>query len=204
MKNPCEERRKYFRVDDEVILHYREVSREVAEASIRPESDTVADGFTLGARFAALNQELVPLMREIQSDSRATARYLAAVDMKLDMLARVLLRAESESGSVAADEPARKVNISAGGIAFTTDRLLNTGAVLELRMILLPEMIGLTAFGRVVASGPGETAPSGFRYLNSVEFVGLREAYRDLIVCHVRRREQEMLRRGRLDRSGLG
>ncbi len=199
-KNLSEERRKYFRIDDEVILHYREVPEGVANASNSPERDAPADGFTLGSRFAALNQDLTSLMRVIKSESTATARYLSVIDVKLNMLAQVLLSQES----IMANQPARNVNISAGGIAFTTDCLLNTGSDLELQMILLPEMIGLTTFGRVVVSGPSEEDPSDSRYRHSVEFVGLREVYRDLIVRHVRRREQEMLRKERANRSGPG
>ena len=194
----CGERRRYYRVDDEVILEYCEVSPDVEEASSRSERVTPADGFTLGARFAALSRQLTPLRREIESLSVPTARYLAAIDMKLDMLAQVLLSQES----FASDRPARKVNISAGGIAFTTDRALNKGSVLELRMILLPEMIGVAAVGRVVASRAEEQHPAQPRFRNSLEFVGLREAYRDLIVRHVRHREQEIRRKDRLNRNG--
>jgi hypothetical protein len=191
------ERRNYFRVDDEVILQYRQVSEDMLEASSRSEGDVPVDGFTLGGRFATLNQELIPLMREIESESVATARYLAALDNKLNILAQVLLNQEL----AVADNLTRKVNIGAGGIAFTSDSLLKMGSVLELRMILLPEMIGLTIFGQVVANGTAENDSSGFQYRNSVEFVGLREADRDLIACHVRRREQEALRKGRLNRN---
>lgn len=194
-----DDRRNYFRIDDEVILQYRQVPADTQEPSTHPERGEPVDGFSLGSRFAALSQAFIPVMREIESESKATARYLAAIDRKLDMLAQVLLNQEL----VATDKPTRKVNLGAGGIAFSTDSLLETGSVLELRLILLPEMIGLTTLGQVVASDPSENADSGFRYRSSLEFIRLREADRDLIVCHVRRREQEALRKGRLSRNGL-
>lgn len=192
------ERRNYFRVDDEVILQYRQVLEDAARASSRSEEGAPADGFNLGSRFAALSQGLIPLMRTIKSESATTARYLAAIDKKLDILAQVLLKQELAE----ADNLIRKVNLGAGGIAFISKNLLETGSFLELRMILLPEMIGLTIFGQVVVSGLCESDSPGLQYRTAVEFVELHESDRDLIVSHVRRREQEVLRKERGYRRG--
>lgn len=182
-----EQRRRYYRVDDEVVLQYREVPDEDAERLPALLAERFPDSFTLGARFASLNQQLRPLLKEIESDSPAVAKYLVAIDEKLDLLAQVLLARDTDL----IDQPTRLVNLSAGGLAFFTDQALAPGAVLELRIILFPSFTGLLSYGRVAYcrdQGAGE-----YRWRVAVEFLSMGEEERDLIVKHVLRKDAAQL-----------
>jgi hypothetical protein len=182
-----EQRRRFYRIDDEVVLQYREVPEEDVERLPQLLAERFPDSFTLGARFASLNQQLRPLLKEIEGDSPAVAKYVAAIDEKLDLLAQVLLARDTDL----IDQPTRQVNLSAGGMAFFADQPLVPGAVLELRLILFPSFTGILVYGRVAYcrdQGAGD-----FRWRVAVEFLRMGEEERDLIVKHVLRKDAAKL-----------
>lgn len=187
------ERRRYYRITDQLVLQYRDVLQTEVAAQLDGFQEDIVDGFTLGARFSLLKQQMRPVLREIEDFSQPLARYLDVIDQKLSMLAGVLMAEQNDLSQ----QPARQVTLSACGMDFFTEHMLSEGAFLELRMILLPSMIGIRTYGKVVTSREHEGGEAGFRYRTGVDFIHPSEGIRELIAGHVIGKEAENLRRRR-------
>ena len=184
------EKRNYFRVDDIAILHYRIKSEKSHGADSNYDDQLLIDKLTLKARFDHITREMLPLYRVIEAGSPEIAQYLSAIDRKLDLLSEYYV----EIAMSDMDMTPQKVNLGAGGLSFISDSPIMSGALLELRLVLLPEHTGIFSYARVVAcvrisDGAAETG----HYRISVEFEQMSDDVRDMISRHVLAREQESI-----------
>lgn len=178
------ERRRFFRVEDEIVLVYRPIAPEdmpPAEAF----QNQLVDHFSLTSTLAYLTQESQAQLRRIERENPAVAEYLKTLERKIEALAQAVLI----SNNHLADQPTRKVNLSAAGIAFTADQPLAEGDLLELKMVLPPSLVGIVTFGKVVYC---TRQPEGWRV--GVDFLSMREQDREVLIRHVVKRQLTLIR----------
>lgn len=173
------DRRGYFRIDDVTLLHHKVIEGEDSEDNGQSDS-LLLEKLTLKARFDTISRELQPLQRIISADSPNTAQYLSALEKKLDILAEYLIDTEMSDIGVRPQE----VNIGAGGVAFISSSPLMSGALIELRIVLLPENIGIFTHARVVSCLPVSENDTN-AYKVAVKFEHMDDEVRDLICRHV-------------------
>ncbi|WP_022949602.1 PilZ domain-containing protein [Methylohalobius crimeensis] len=179
------DRRRYFRIDDEIVLVYRPVpSHEVPE----PEqlSERFSEPFSLTSTLACLTHESRSQLRRIQRDSPQVAEYLEVLERKIDVLAQAVMMAENPL----VEQPTRQVNLSASGIAFDIERGLSEGEVLELKMVVPPALVGILTFGKVVYCRQRKNGD----YRVGVDFLSIRDQDREFLVRHVVKRQLVRLR----------
>lgn len=179
------ERRRYFRIEEHVILLFREVADGELPDGVEPPSAP----FTLAAQLELLSRESRALMRRVERESPAIAEYLKLLDRKLELIGRSLVA----TGPELADCDPRAVNLSASGIAFGAERPYAPGQMLEIKLALLPNLAGMVAYGRVVYC-QDHPDPEGPPYRVGVDFVGLNERDRELLVRHITQRQSRRLR----------
>lgn len=188
VQEPAKERRRYFRIEDEIVLFLRQVTPEQACLN-ESLDDYPLDAFSLSARLDLLSQEARSPLRRIAREQPELAEYLKLLDRKIELIARALLEKESDI----ADRHANRVNLSASGLAFDAEIGFEPGALLELKMLLPPALMGVVAFGEVVYCNrnPDESARP---YRVAVDFVGIKEQDRELLIRHVVRKQSNQLR----------
>jgi hypothetical protein len=195
-----ENRRRFFRIDDAVRLSYRALdAAELAEGATRL-GDGLGGSFALMATLAAITQRNSVHLRRIEQQSGDLAHYLRGLEQKIDAVARALLLQDAELPAKS-EEP---VNLSAGGLAIPVRDGLPAGTPLEIRLLLLPSLAGILAFGAVVDCGPppaGSDYPAG-TLLMRVDFTHIRDEDRDLLIKHMLRRQGEQLRQLRQAADG--
>lgn len=180
------DRRNYFRIDDVTVLSHRTLSNTETDNEGHANQLSI-DKLTLKARFEALSREMKPMSRAVDDANPKLARYLSAIDQKLNMLSEVLMNNAVDDLN---QEPQR-VNISAGGLSFESSEPITPGSLLELRFILQPSNIGIYSHARVVLCKKDSNEQVEKRsYKVAVEFIRLDEEFRDLISRHVLGREQ--------------
>jgi hypothetical protein len=189
MRQQSAERRNHYRIKDEIVLQYRRIQESDCERLIQRIDGSLPNAFSIKARFAALDQRMVPTLKQIEAAAPAVARYLCLLDQKLDLLAEYMTSQEMETLN---PDPV-EVDISAGGIAFGTDIPMDRGTLLELRLLLLPSLVGIQAYGRVVYCRPAEGGAAAYRV--GVRYECIQEEDRDLIARHVLHRDAERLRK---------
>lgn len=187
------ERREYFRINDQLLLDHRPLHDDEIEAFRELINGDLPHRFMTASSFAATSRQIAHSLYRIQSDLPDVARCLQAIDHKLNVLAQLFV-AEDAGSSM---QDARDVSLSAGGIAFRSAHQLRPGDLLEMKLVLLPNMLGILAAARVAyCERAGEDDPH-FPWRVGVSFEIMREADRELLVRHVMSRETQQLREQR-------
>ena len=184
-----EERRKFFRIDDLAVLTYKVVSWADAHSPQRLDAGILVDKFATKAHLDRLSRELQPLYNVIKSSNSNIAEYLFTLDKKISLLSECLMADAVAENDI---EP-RKVNISGGGVLFESDKPVATGAMLELKMKLLPKHIYVYSYAKVISCMALEEDSENKQYKIAVKFEYMEDDVRDLITRHVLARERALI-----------
>jgi hypothetical protein len=182
------ERRRYFRVEDEIILFVRDSG--VGDAN-NHDHDSMAssDVFTLTAALARLTADSRGYLRRVERQDPDVAEFLKMLEHKIDCVARTLLNSEIAR----CEQSVRKVNLSASGAAFSADWPYAVGSVLELNMVLPTTWLAVSTKGRVVYCEKNES-DADTPYRLAVDFIDLSEADQNSIARHVIQKQARQLR----------
>ncbi len=192
------EKRSFFRIDDVAIIKHRQVSEEHVTSEAYRHEQARVNKLTLKARFESMSREMQPLLKVIDKSHSKIARYLEALDRKLNLLSEYVIECEMEDMNI---EP-QHINIGAGGVSFASPCPVMVGSMLELRMILLPENTGIFTYARVVTcSKLDKKDDEQNQYRIALEFVNMEDDVRDLITRHVLFKEQSLLQQKKAEAS---
>ena len=189
------ERREYFRINDEVALKYRLVDEDDMQRALAQRSAGDLDPNAIASSFANTSRQMKHAIERFRRELPDVAGYLDSMNTKLDLLVRMLLINSSELP----DHPTHDVNISASGIAFRTDRELDSGQLLELRVMFFPSFLYMTSFARVLRSIRNDDDSDALPFTVAVEFCFANESDRELLIRHVLQKESELLREARAE-----
>ena len=185
-----EERREYFRINDEVVLDYRLINEDDLPSLRDTIESRVPDRFTTASSFAASSRQIAHAFHAVQNQSPEVARCLQAIDNKLNTLAQLFVAEEIRIN----EHPTREVNLSAGGLAFRAQHQLNSDDLLETRLVLFPSLMGIFMISRVVHCERAGDSNLQFPWQIAVSYEIIRESDRELLVRHVMAKETELLR----------
>lgn len=193
LSNRSEERREYFRIEDEVLLGIRLLTAQDVTHCVDRITERIPDRFTVAANFAVNSRAMARLLHSFSSQSPDAARFMKLMDQKVNHLARLFVLEEVEKG----EYPKLNVNISAGGIVFPSLREFAKDDLLEVRLVLYPAMTGILTVARVVYCERLATTADELPWQIAVEYQHIRESDRDLLCSHIMNRETELLRKQR-------
>ncbi|MCB0386018.1 MAG: PilZ domain-containing protein [Bdellovibrionales bacterium] len=189
------ERRRYFRVTDQVLMSYQVVN----DLSVKAYTRGGASGGAVrnAQALQALNQieeKLAQRMIKLQSDHPELAEIVSLLNQKINLLVE---GKERESEGTEQDKRALNVNVSACGIAFPAEESLKVGSLLVLQMTLTLSYITLSLSAQVVGVDPlsgGLDTGGGESFLIRADFVEISEVDQELLVQHVLKRQSEQLK----------
>jgi len=182
------ERRRFFRIDDEVGLEYKLISEDEYKAAPEELEKIKQTAFSLSAEFATLNNEFNPTLNSIRNSHPEIAQYLDLLNKKIDSISTRFLEEEIEG----LEESTCMANISASGIAFKCDTDLANEQPVKLRIILLPEKIGVTIFGRV--QDRFRSADQKKQGIVCIDFEHIRYDDQELMIRHNLNKQMQLLR----------
>lgn len=185
-----QERRRFFRLDDEVTLEFRPLSAE--------EFEQWQDGQQLQrSELLQLEQELGLLLHQIRASHPQLGQVLELFNRKMNLLHNTSRATEKDTGSppVSTAETRMQVNLSACGIAFYTDEPLQAERYMLLNMQLKPSNASLSLAGDIVAVE--EVNHARGRYQVRVNFDGLKETEQEMLIQHLFQLQSRTLRQQR-------
>ena len=183
-----EDRRDYFRIKDQVLLKFRQISAEDARSRQIPAAFSNDIGYGLIRELQLLDTEQSQLLRSIAEYNRDVELYLRHINRKLDLIATHLadsLQHQDES----AYQP---VTLSEGGIAFATHQAIPAGTFLVLQITLQPSHTALVLFSEVINSQATRD-----RFETAARFLPLSEPDRQLLARHIMQVQMAARRRSR-------
>ncbi|HEY9200971.1 MAG TPA: PilZ domain-containing protein [Gammaproteobacteria bacterium] len=186
MNNKTDERREYFRVEDDIYLQWHKVSEDEyarAEETLKHLTD---DDFSLSADFATLNHKFHPILNNIKQAHPDIAHYLELLNTKLDSLGHHLLQQQE----VYDEQKLTHVNISASGMMYATDEPVPVNTLLKLEYVLFPEKVGIITFGKVVNT----TLLEDSKHCIHISFEHMRTEDSELMIKHNLNTQMNMIR----------
>ena len=189
--NKHSERRRYFRIKDEIVLFYKRLDNGEIPAD-RSFKEQAVDPFSLTAALSHLTEDTRVQLKLLEKNYPDVSAYLKILDRKINLIAQSVLLNDSAMEGQASKE----VDLSASGLAFASENHIDVGSILELKMILPPSLVAVISYGKVVHcefKADGDDVESG--YTIGVDFLNLGEHDRELLIRHIVKRQMVQLRK---------
>ncbi|WP_223533362.1 PilZ domain-containing protein [Pseudomonas sp. GL-RE-20] len=180
-----EDRREYYRIEDTIALEIRPLS--VPEAAGQEVLQDASPLFNLLSELHLSEFESQHLLRQISERDRTTAAFLKSQNKRIDLLSQVV--ALTVLGQIGEPQP---VIISEGGIDFQHPSPIAAGARLSVKLVLMPQALGLLLRARVT-----HCDRKGDGYDVGTEFEHLTDAQRQLLARHILQKQAQERRLAR-------
>lgn len=173
-----DDRREYYRIDDTIALDFTLLSG--AEALASDELHDSSPLFNLLSDLHLMDFESQHLLRHISERDRTLANYLKVINKRIDLLGQAV--AQSLLRDIGTP---RKVGLSEGGVSFSNAQGIAIGTHLAIKMVLMPQALGLLLRAKVVHC----RARAGQPFEIGTEFEALTDAQRQLLARHILQRQ---------------
>ena len=184
-----EDRRGFFRIDDEVNLFYKKIDeKRVTEPHLI--SDNILNNCSLSTALEMVSQESALLLHRVEKNLPDVADYLRLIDTKIDLLAQAIMM----QGFQFKENETRNVNISATGMAFNCAEVLKEGDYLEIKMLLISSMAVIVTYGRIVYCKNSQTDDSQDPYFVGVDFINMKDEDREMLIKYVVKKQLQQIR----------
>lgn len=178
-----ENRREYYRIEDSIALEI------LTHDDLQGKQDGASQGlFQVLGELHQLDFEAQHLLRQIAEGNRTLANYLKVQNRRIDLLAQAL--AQDLLHTIG---PARPVILSEGGISFDHEESLPVDGLYRLKMVLMPQALGMLLDARVASCQPIEPG----RFAVALSFDSLSDSQRQLLARHILHKQAAERRQAR-------
>lgn len=187
-----EEKRHYFRVDDEIILKFESIS--VDEFNQRVEKNKqkiLPDGHR--REILGLDVRLKGILKQIAPEAPLIAHALNLLNTKIDICLDASQGVNNEQRALF-HKKRQKVSLGAGGLAFTSTKPYAVNSYLALEFIISPSFDYIHCCGQVVDCTRLES-----NYRIGVRFEGILDEDKEKLIRHTLNRQTEQLRAQRIN-----
>lgn len=169
-----EDRRRFFRLDDEVVMDFRAISQD--EFSHWKENQNLQK-----SELRELEDEIGILVHQLRTSHPALGKLMELFNRKLNLLnGQAVIHPELNLTST---EARVRVNLSACGMAFQTSADLSNQSHLLFNLQLKPSNATLSLAGNIV--GIEKSTDPDEPYLVRVNFEDLKESEQELLIQHL-------------------
>ncbi len=184
-----QDRRQFYRIEQQVAIEYKVVSEADVMSSARPYHFDVSRHFLLLSELQAMDADTGHLLRKISEKQPEIASYLKLLDRKIERIAHDLVSQELTDTS---ELRLHTINLSEGGISFDCSDNLQLGDYLALKIVFPDSLLGLLLYANVQRNDVIEDG-----YQIGVEFFKMPESCRTLLarfILEAQARERQRLR----------
>ncbi len=178
------ERRRFFRIDDEVMLGFETIEQADVDARLDDFWQN-EHAFSIRNNYNFQIEQQIADFNRIEKKMPELARYLSVMQAQIDLITERLVEDEQDAALTR-----RPVNISAQGMSFDVDSAPAESALVELNLKLLPSGLRLVIIARVIKV---ENLAESGQYRLSLDFEYVHEADREILIKHVHGKQMESL-----------
>lgn len=184
-ESSAQDRREYFRVDDDVRISYTKLDQRSGEQLARTIKAGLPTSFQLRAKIETTDHDLQAARTQMVDLPQAVQHYLTLLEQKISQLSQVteLLTGNAQTVSVC------EVSLSGGGVAVPTAEALAIGQMVELCMQLAGETTAIHALAEVTDC---RRDPQGFNV--AMEFRSISEDDQEAIIRRTVQRQGQQIR----------
>lgn len=169
-----QERRRYFRIDDQVGLKLVGIAAADEAAAIANFDDASARAGLVN-ELRAVRERHLPERRNLENRFPTVASYIEMLERQIEIIAFAI-----DDRDEFPKAPSHAVNLSAQGMSLASDEGFAMGSLVEVSLALFPDHSRVKALARVVKCDAEEVG-----MVTALDFVYLREADREAIIHHV-------------------
>jgi len=92
------------------------------------------------------------------------------------------------------EQKTRNVNMSASGIAFDCEELIQPGECLEIKMLLASSMAVIITYGKVIRCEKNADMNKEYPYIVGVDYYRMPEQDREVLIKHVVKRQIQQIK----------
>jgi len=190
-----EDKRAYFRIDDEVFLSVKKI--EHCDADKIEDTHTYFDSFrkstVLTAKFNQQRTAMAPVLKEINNKDVALASYISMLSDQVDLLASKL-----QSGAIfSSNEQLQTVNLSAEGMRFHSTEQYKLEDSLEMIFALFPDGDYIPVLAEVVRVESVDDDGADL-YEIGVKYSSINDDDKELLIHHILFLQRQILQKKRL------
>ena len=175
--NTVDERRRFFRVKDEIILDIECIEeKDLQKLHHKIQKIPARSELTITTELNILSNEFLPVLNKIRKDTPDIGQYLDMLNKKIDAIAQVLSIKEGHLD----EQPRTEVCLSASGIAYNSPEKYKIGQHLDIHLTLFPEINHVHLLGYIHQQEKSEKEG----YHTIINFSHINSIDEDLIVKH--------------------
>ena len=179
------DRREYYRIEDTIALEITPLSApEAASGEVLQDASPL---FNLLSELHLCAFESQHLLRQISERDRTLSSYLKTLNKRVDLLSQIV--AQTVLGEIGELQP---VTLSEGGIAFQHPHPCPAGSHLSVKLVLMPQALGLLLRARVV-----NCLAQDDHYTIDTEFESITDAQRQLLARYILQKQAQARRLAR-------
>ena len=181
-----EERRRYFRIDDNVCMDVRRINQRAVDVELDL-FNKKRESFCMLNSILHNKEQHLPQQTVLRNKYPEVAAYIGYLEERIDALSKIVMSQEDE-----AELPICHVNLSAQGIRFFSNKAYQDEDLVEIRLILKPSCARVLLIGTVVWCIEDQQAPTAERYAVAVDFTYIYEADREVLVKHIHNKQLQL------------
>jgi c-di-GMP-binding flagellar brake protein YcgR len=185
----ADDRRRFFRIDDEVNLFYKVVDEQEVLSASQVTNDLLSN-CSLVTALDMLDQESRLIMYRIEKNDPEIAEYLKIQESKISLIAQAVMT----QGNDFSKGDMRNANISASGLAFECENLIKEDEFLEIKLLLTSCLAVIVIYGKVIYCKETENGEAAMPYLIGVDYINMKEQDREVLIKHVVKRQMQQIR----------
>ena len=186
------DRREYYRIEDMIALEITPLA--AAEAASGEVLQDASPLFNLLSELHLSEFESQHLLRQISERDRTLSSYLKTLNKRVELLSQIV--AQTVLGKIGELQP---VQLSEGGIEFEHPQPCATGSHLSIKLVLMPQPLGLLLRARVVDC---QAKAGGYRI--NTEFESLTDTQRQLLARYILQKQAQARRLAREQQESAG
>lgn len=175
------ERREYFRVDDIAKVALEKITENDTLENLSKKNTS----FLLGSLIATLDMDHQAVISKIKRTDPDTAIYLDVINHKINLISTYIL----ENDPSFSNQEATNINLSASGIAVESSTAFNESDLIAVKLVLLPELIGILCIGSVKRIEKKATST-----IIHIDFTEISEGDQEIIIKHNMTKQLEQAR----------
>lgn len=187
---PSDDRREWLRIDDRLLLEYRPAD-DATDAPLPDEMRATPE--SISAAIAKPTADLLARSGEALQDSLLVP-WLKKIDWLLELTLKTLAVTQPQGVSMA---QVTEVNLSGGGLSFSTRGQLERGQDLALKLIL-PPFTPISTIARVIRVTPSRR---GGEFDVATQFTSITPDDQESLIRHILATQAERLRARRSSRE---
>lgn len=181
------DRRRFCRVNDDIYLEYLALKESEVEGAIAEFNTEERRHFNPINQIQAISAHSEDLLEKLGAQQPELKEYLLTIEERLQLLTHAI--AQDQVGVPIV--PNESVNISAGGLSFSSEYPMETGALIEFSIIIAPSYLHISALGAVVYCRRDEANDQTYPYRIGVEFSHIHQSDREALEQHISSKQPE-------------